>query len=86
MRGVVGDDWPFDDPARATGAEEEILAVFRRVREQIRRRVETFLEEVEKEAIVKALEATRYNKTAAAKKLGIPTLFYVAPQLWAWAP
>jgi two-component system response regulator PilR (NtrC family) len=33
--------------------------------------LETFLEEVEKEAIVKALEATRYNKTAAAKKLGI---------------
>ena len=29
------------------------------------------LEEMEKEAIVKALEETRYNKTAAAKKLGI---------------
>ena len=29
------------------------------------------LEELEKEAIVKALEETRYNKTAAAKKLGI---------------
>lgn len=33
--------------------------------------LETFLEQVEKEAIVKALEATRYNKTAAARKLGI---------------
>ncbi len=29
------------------------------------------LENVEREAIVKALEATRYNKTAAAKKLGL---------------
>jgi len=29
--------WPFDDPAHATGAEEEQLAVFRRVRNEIRR-------------------------------------------------
>ncbi|MDF1551453.1 MAG: arsenate reductase ArsC [Deferrisomatales bacterium] len=37
--------WPFDDPAGATGSEEEILAVFRRVRDAIRQRIETFLEE-----------------------------------------
>jgi arsenate reductase len=29
--------WPFDDPAHATGTEEERLAVFRRVRNEIRR-------------------------------------------------
>ena len=29
--------WPFDDPAHATGTEEEKLAVFRRVRNEIRR-------------------------------------------------
>jgi len=29
--------WGFDDPAHATGTEEERLAVFRRVREEIRR-------------------------------------------------
>ena len=29
------------------------------------------IEEIEREAIVKALEEARYNKTAAAKKLGI---------------
>jgi arsenate reductase len=29
--------WPFDDPARATGTDEEKLAVFRRVRDEIRR-------------------------------------------------
>lgn len=28
--------WGFDDPAHAQGTEEEILAVFRRVRDQIR--------------------------------------------------
>ena len=28
--------WGFDDPARAKGTEEEILAEFRRVRDQIR--------------------------------------------------
>jgi two-component system response regulator PilR (NtrC family) len=31
----------------------------------------THLEEIEREAILKALEQSRYNKTAAAKKLGI---------------
>lgn len=29
--------WPFDDPAHATGTEEEQLAVFRRVRDEIQR-------------------------------------------------
>ncbi len=28
--------WPFDDPAHATGTNAEILAVFRRVRDEIR--------------------------------------------------
>ena len=29
--------WRFDDPAHATGTEEEVLAEFRRVRDEIRR-------------------------------------------------
>lgn len=29
--------WPFEDPAHATGTEEEQLAVFRRIRNEIRR-------------------------------------------------
>lgn len=33
--------------------------------------LENYLEELEREAIMKALESTRYNKTAAAEKLGI---------------
>jgi arsenate reductase (thioredoxin) len=28
--------WPFDDPAHATGSEDEQLAVFRRVRDEIK--------------------------------------------------
>lgn len=28
--------WPFDDPAHATGSEEEIMNVFRRVRDEIK--------------------------------------------------
>ena len=28
--------WPFDDPAHATGTDEEILNVFRRVRDEIK--------------------------------------------------
>jgi arsenate reductase (thioredoxin) len=34
--------WPFDDPARATGTEAEQLAVFRRVRDEIRQRFEGY--------------------------------------------
>ena len=28
--------WPFDDPAHAQGTDEQILTVFRRVRDEIR--------------------------------------------------
>lgn len=34
--------WGFDDPAAATGTDEEILAVFRRVRDQIRLTFEAY--------------------------------------------
>ncbi|HHV63088.1 MAG TPA: arsenate reductase (thioredoxin) [Firmicutes bacterium] len=37
--------WPLPDPAKAKGTEEEIMAQFRRVRDEIRRRVEELLEE-----------------------------------------
>lgn len=29
--------WPFEDPAHATGTDEELMAIFRRVRNEIRR-------------------------------------------------
>lgn len=35
--------WPFEDPATATGSEEEIMAKFRAVRNQIERKIEDYL-------------------------------------------
>ena len=32
---VARHHWPFDDPAHATGTDEEVLAAFRRVRDEI---------------------------------------------------
>lgn len=37
--GVLKEHWPLDDPARATGREEEVMAVFRKSRDEIRQRV-----------------------------------------------
>lgn len=45
--------WGFDDPAHATGTEEEKLAVFRRVREEIRRVFEAYAAGRRDEAKVK---------------------------------
>ncbi|WP_127529365.1 arsenate reductase (thioredoxin) [Paenibacillus kobensis] len=39
--------WGFDDPAKATGTEEEIMAQFRNVREAIKSRIELFLKDGE---------------------------------------
>ena len=35
--------WPFDDPADATGSEEEQLIEFRRVRDEIREQIKKYL-------------------------------------------
>ncbi len=39
----VRQHWPFEDPAEATGTDEQRLIVFRRVRDQIERRIREFL-------------------------------------------
>ena len=36
--------WPFEDPADATGTEEQVLAVFRRIRDEIGTKVRNWLE------------------------------------------
>ena len=36
----------FDDPAEATGTEEEILAEFRRIRDEISERMRTFVQSI----------------------------------------
>lgn len=38
--------WPFDDPAAAKGTEEEVLVVFRRVRDEIELRITDWLVEL----------------------------------------
>ena len=35
--------WPFDDPADATGSDDEKMAVFRRVREEIKAEIKSYL-------------------------------------------
>ena len=45
--GTRKEHWPLDDPARATGSEEEIMAVFRASRDEIRRRVEDLLQRLQ---------------------------------------
>jgi arsenate reductase len=39
--------WSFDDPAEASGSEEEIIAVYRRVRDEIDGRLREFTRELE---------------------------------------
>ncbi len=36
--------WPFDDPAKASGSEEEIMAEFYKVRDKIRQQIQVFLQ------------------------------------------
>jgi arsenate reductase len=42
---VIKWHWGFDDPAKATGTEEEIEAKFRDVRDAIKARIEQFLQD-----------------------------------------
>ncbi len=39
--------WPFEDPAALSGTEAEKLAKFRAIRDQIDRRIQTWLEELD---------------------------------------
>lgn len=44
-KSVVKWHWGFEDPAKATGTEEEIVAKFREVRDSIKSRIEQFIKE-----------------------------------------
>jgi thioredoxin type arsenate reductase len=44
-KNVIKWHWGFDDPAKATGTEEEIMAKFRSVRDSIKSRIEQFVKE-----------------------------------------
>jgi arsenate reductase len=41
--GVRKIHWPLEDPAKATGTEEEVMAQFRACREEVQRRVRDLL-------------------------------------------
>ena len=45
--GTRKEHWPLDDPAAAAGTEDEIMAVFRDSRDDIRRRVADLLERLQ---------------------------------------
>jgi arsenate reductase len=52
--GVRKEHWPLDDPARATGSEEEIMTVFRASRDDIRQRVADLIERLKQQGAVQA--------------------------------
>jgi arsenate reductase len=43
---VIRLDWPFQNPAALTGSHEERLAKTRTIRDQIKKRIEEFVEEL----------------------------------------
>jgi len=43
--------WPLEDPAKASGSEEEIMAVFRASRDDIRRRVQALVDELKQHGV-----------------------------------
>lgn len=47
--GTRKEHWPLNDPVKATGTEEEVMAVFRATRDDIRRRVEKLIKRLEAE-------------------------------------
>jgi arsenate reductase len=47
--GVHKEHWPLGDPAKATGTEEEVMAVFRESRDVIRDRVTDLLQRLDRQ-------------------------------------
>ena len=49
--GMRKEHWPLNDPAKATGSEEEIMAVFRASRDDIKQRVTDLIGRLQKEGV-----------------------------------
>lgn len=47
--GTRKEHWPLNDPAKATGTEEEVMTVFRATRDEVRTRVEELIKRLEVE-------------------------------------
>ncbi len=43
---LIREHWPFPDPAGVRGSEEEILAAFRKTRDDLRQRLEQWIEQM----------------------------------------
>ena len=71
-----------DKAAMAYNAFAQIGQYIKRVR-----RISTYLQDSNVDLVIVCdSPAFNFHIAKAAKKAGIKTLFYVAPQLWAWAP
>jgi arsenate reductase len=49
--GMHKEHWPLNDPAKATGSEEEIMTVFRASRDDIRQRVADLIGRLQKQSV-----------------------------------
>ena len=45
-------NWNFEDPAEAKGKEKEVIGVFRRVRDEIKTKIDEFVKGLEKEMAI----------------------------------
>jgi arsenate reductase len=48
--GVRKHHWPLEDPARAAGTEEQIMAKFRAMRDEVRIRIESLIGDIKRSA------------------------------------
>ena len=47
--GTRKEHWPLDDPAKATGSEDEVMDVFRATRDEVRERVQELIDRLSRE-------------------------------------
>ncbi|KPK39740.1 MAG: arsenate reductase, partial [Gammaproteobacteria bacterium SG8_47] len=47
--GTRKEHWPLSDPAKATGSEEQVMAVFRATRDEVEQRVRALIESLQGE-------------------------------------
>ncbi len=93
--GFIGTGGPKMDAAGCTLLEctvDKAAMMYNALKEvayywKLLKRIETYFSENTVDLVV-ICDSPAYNMhvAKAAKKAGIPTLFYVAPQYWAWAP
>ena len=54
--GTRKEHWPLDDPAKASGSENEIMTVFRASRDDIRQRVDNLIERLTEQSGIESNE------------------------------